>query len=316
MASHGGRLTAFHLFPQLPPELRETVWEFALWPPQVGSALFFSTCRRWKPLPESMAAYINPNAQEKTPLLITELNDTRSLRSMEDNLWGTYWEAREMVQLVRRKRARERAKERDRQQGPADLPTLSGRFKQGDREMSLTYTPERDMICFEKKDLKSILHWAANEPSMPPFLQIGFLNFALLYDESWSEFFQDPSPMPRYYRRRAMDGMLFRACCKSGAEAFWVIDRVPRPKTGSNALAGARVQYVGRRQRFVQVVNANLWDFGNSNSFIFVYRLERAVKTWLSLVVGNQGPLEYWSPPKKFGVLCCIEREADAALSE
>ncbi|KAL7960107.1 hypothetical protein V8C34DRAFT_321915 [Trichoderma compactum] len=314
MASHGGRRTdTFHLFPELPFDVRDLIWRFALRPPQVCSALFFSTCRRGKPLPESMAAYINLYAQEKTPLLVTELTNTRSLRSMEDNLWVTYWEAREIVRSAYRKRARGRAKGRDKQQGPAGLPTLSGRFKRGDREMMLTYTPERDIICFEKKDLKNMLHWAANEQSMPRFLQIGFLNFALLYDKSWSEFFQDPSPMPRYYKRRAMDGILFRACCKSGAEAFWVIDRVPRPKMGSDALAGVQFKYFGYGERFVPVVDANLWDFGNSNSFIFVYRLERAVKTWLSVVIANQGPLDYWSPPKKFGLLCCIERETYAA---
>ncbi|KAL6696791.1 hypothetical protein J3F84DRAFT_371236 [Trichoderma pleuroticola] len=251
-----------------------------------------------------MAAYINPNAQEKTPLLIAELDNTRSLRSMEDNLWATYYEARDIVRSVYKRRATERE---NGQQDPADLPLLRGRFKRVNQEMMLTYAPERDLICFEKRDVRNMLHWVANEPSMPPFPHLGFLNFALLYDESWTEFFQDPRPMPRYYKRQTTEGMLFRASCKSEAEAFWVIDRVPRPRVRSNALARAQFKYFGYRERLVPVVDENLWDFGNSNSFVFIDRLERAVNTWLSLVTGNQGFVKYWSPPRKFGVLCCAE---------
>ncbi|KAL7907217.1 hypothetical protein GGI35DRAFT_455771 [Trichoderma velutinum] len=226
---------------------------------------------------------------------------------MDYCLWTTYRESREVIQWVFMKRAREREKGQDEQQDPADPSTLSGRFKQGERGLTLTYSPARDLICFEKKDLRNILHWLSNTTSMPPFLDMRFINFALPYDKSWSNFFQESFPMVPYYKRQTMDGIIFRACIKARAETFWVIDRVPRPKKGSNALAGAKYKYLGHGKHFVPVVDACLWDFRNSKSHEFMGRLAKAVNTWESVIIASQGLLDFPPPPERFGVLCCVE---------
>ncbi|KAM6481567.1 hypothetical protein HDV62DRAFT_66298 [Trichoderma sp. SZMC 28011] len=277
-----------------------------LQPPQIRKVLFLGTWRRQRPLKPNLAAYINPNARENTPLLVAELDNRRSIRSIEDILWVTYVEAREVIRSVDRKRARERAMRPDARDNPQ---ILSGHFRNGQRELTLTYSSEKDVICFESRDLKNILHWVSHT-RMPPFIEMGFFNFALPYHKSWADFYpvMAPSDENRYHKRRTMDGIIFRACARSGAQHFWVIDRVPRPKEERrNEYVESHSKIFGYRERYLPVSDRTHWDLRGSKSFEFMDRLKEAVLYWKRLVIGNRSPLEYSRPPTNYGVLCCVE---------
>ncbi|KAL7789574.1 hypothetical protein V8C43DRAFT_323240 [Trichoderma afarasin] len=275
-----GQLDTFHLFAQLPFD---------------------------KPLRPGQVAYINPNARDNTPLLVTELDNRRSIRSIEDILWLTNVEARAVIRSVDRKRASERAI------GPLvrddpQIHILTGHFRNGQRELTLTYASDRDVICFESRDLRNILHWVSHSPRMPPFIQMGFFNFALLYHKSWANFYPERAPRNRYHQRRTMDGIIFRACARSGAQHFWLIDRVPRPKEEKrHEFAEDPGKIFGYRERYLPVSDRTHWDLRGSTSLEFMDRLEEAVLYWKRLVIGNRSPLEYSTPPTEYGVLCCVE---------
>ncbi|KAL7951916.1 hypothetical protein V8C42DRAFT_356949 [Trichoderma barbatum] len=286
----------FHCFSRLPTELQWKIWETAVQPPPTHQrgAHFLSTWKPPKPKPKSWS--IAARRKVDAPLIASRLDNRESAYQIDGGLWTACRQSRDRIQWVYKK-----------QRQLCPLQRSGAHLASNGDDWTFTHFPNRDLVCFQGKDLRNILHWFANRSAMPSFFNNRIINFALEYDERWDELFPRGLPKAPYNKRKTMDGIIFRACSKARAENIWLIDRAPRLLPGKASTAEFLHLFHGNGKNFASMDFDSDWDLMKSRSFKFAIRLGRALAYWEYFTRMNNMAQDYVLPIPRIRVLCCIE---------
>ncbi|KAI1455752.1 hypothetical protein F4805DRAFT_459398 [Annulohypoxylon moriforme] len=205
-------LTTFHLFAQLPQELRDIIWDAAI-RPDVPSAHFFTAWNGEENkqhddystmadrsvvgrghkhgVPCGLAA---PRSDRTDPDTASWFDDNPSAYMVDSALWTACWDSREaMIRRFGNRRVVYRKNyltDMLTQEPPeCDDSPATGTMVQDGKRQYFTVCPKTDLICLQPFNKHSILLWPTLESDVPIFNIRGSPrpHIALEFDPAWVE---------------------------------------------------------------------------------------------------------------------------------